>query len=306
MFFSDCSFFRKTLFHVLFRLFLFPKDAFPSQEPRGADVHEIGNSGRPARLPIASKQTTLPRLRTMRRAGDKVPGARNGARCSARSPFGDCGTRFKVDKARQPEWLQSPVLDKRTWWPLGIVTPLADIAVLRAGGDQEDDQACPCGPCPQPSVDGTRQASPTPQGDHAAVLVHMCCAVDALEGERGTLAYAAVEQDCYFVLRRGEGDVLARMLLCCLELADIGERRVVVVPDLEPAELTLDDVVLLEVEADQDFWGMIPSRRATYRDVQGAKEQSKHTRSIAHQLPRRVDSRRARLPPIPEVPRVDA
>jgi hypothetical protein len=178
--------------------------------------------------------------------------------------------------------------------------------VLRAGGDQKDDQASPCCPGPSPPVDGTRQASPVHQGVHAAVRVQMLWAVDALEGKGGTQAYAAVEQDGYLVLRRGEGDALLRMPLCSLELVDIGERRVVIVPNLEPTELTLDDLGLLEVETDLDFWGMIPSRRATYRNVQGAKVQPEHTRPIAHQLPRRVNSRRARLPPIPEVPRAEA
>ena len=110
------------------------------------------------------------------------------------------------------------------------------------------------------------------------------------------------------MLRSSDDNVLARMLLSGLELVDIGDCRVVIVPRLSPAELALDDLGLLdlEVEEEDDFWGMIPSRMATYRDVQGVKLQSERARPIASQSPRRVYSRRRRLPPIPEVPRAEA
>jgi hypothetical protein len=226
---------------------------------------------------------------------------------SASSPFGGFGTRFKVDNARQLEWLQNPVLDERTVWPMGMVTPLADDALPCrrprgrpvAGGDQEDDQASPC---PPPPVDGIREASPAPQGDHTTVRVRVCTVVDALEGEMGDWSYAAVEQDGCLVLRCSEGDVLARMPLRSLELVDIGERRVVIVPKLEPTDLTLESLGLLVVEEEGHFWDMIFSRRATYRDVQGGTLHSARAQPIIDKMSRRVDSRRARLPPIPEVP----
>ena len=193
------------------------------------------------------------------------------------SPFGEFGTRFKVHKAWQVQWLQNPALDERDVWPVGIATPLADIAVPHAG-DQED----------------------------VSVRARLVSVVDALEGERGARAYATVEQDRYLVLRRSEGDVLAQMPLCSLDLVDIGERRVVIVPHLEPAELDLDGLGLLQVEDEEGFWSMIPSQRATYRNVQGAKEQSARARPIARHLPRPAESSRRRLPPIPEIPRAEA
>ena len=224
-----------------------------------------------------------------------------------RSASSHFGTRFKVDKARQLEWLQNPAVDERDVWPVSIVTPLADVAVPGARGKQEDDQASPRSSAP---LDGTRNSSPSPKGDRATVRVRACSAVDALEGKRGVRAYATVEQDRDLVLRlrhrRTEDDVLARMPLCGLELVDIGERRVVIVPRLEPSRLALDGLFLLDVEDDKIFWGIIPSQRATYRDVQGAKLQTAQARPIAQELPRRVHSRRRRLPPIPEVPRAEA
>ena len=222
---------------------------------------------------------------------------------AAALPFGAFGTRFKVDKARQREWLQNPALDERDAWPAGIAVPLADVARPRA--DQDADQASPC---PSPPLHGTGTALPCSLGDCAAqrgARVRACSVVNALEGERGDRAYAAVE-DGDLVLRRTNGDVLARMRLSGLELVDIGERRVVIVPKLAPTEIALDGLGLLEVEEEQDFWDMIPWRRATHRNIRKAKPQSAYARPSAGKLPKRLDSRRTRLPAIPEVPRAEA
>jgi len=230
-------------------------------------------------------------------------------RRAAASPFGEFGafgTRFKVDKARQREWLQNPALEERDVWPR-VAIPLADIA---EPADQADYRAS-CPAVGSPRLGGTERALPSYLGDPAAqrgAHVRACLAVNALEGRRGAQAYATVS-DGYLVLRRTNGDVLAQLRLCGLELVDIGERRIVIVSVLAPTELTLEDLCILEMEEEQDFhafWDMMPARRATCRDIQGDKLQSALARPIAEKLPTCSDSRPSWLPTIPEVPRAEA
>jgi hypothetical protein len=143
-----------------------------------------------------------------------------------------------------------------------------------------------------------------------ATRVRACLAHHALEGQLGAPAHATVEQTggrAYLVLRRpGLGSVVAEMLLSGLELVDIGAGRVLIVPDIEPSDLTMDGVGLLTLEDAEEFWDMVHrARTATHRDIWGGKLHSPRApwRSApAHR--RRVDSPR-RLPAIPEVPRAE-
>jgi len=54
------------------------------------------------------------------------------------------------------------------------------------------------------------------------------------------------------VLLQGNGDVM-QMLRSDLEPVDIGEGRVLILPDLQPSELTLDDVCVLTLEDAEKF-----------------------------------------------------
>ena len=140
------------------------------------------------------------------------------------------------------------------------------------------------------------------------VRVRVCLAHHALEGHLGRPAHASVEQTggrAYLVLRRpGLGSVVAGMLLSGLELVDIGAGRVLIVPKIEPSDLTMDRVGFLTLEDAEDFWDMVHrARTATHRDIQGGKLHSPWTPSTRAPAHRR---RRMRLPAIPEVPRAEA
>ena len=96
---------------------------------------------------------------------------------------------------------------------------------------------------------------------------------------------------------------MAGMLLSGLELVDIGAGRVLIVPKIEPSDLTMDRVGFLTLEDAEDFWDMVHrARTATHRGIGGGKLHSPWA-PAAHR--RRVDSPR-RLPAIPEVPRAEA
>jgi hypothetical protein len=142
-----------------------------------------------------------------------------------------------------------------------------------------------------------------------ATRVRACQAHHALEGQLGAPAHVAFEKTgcpAKLVLLQGNGDVM-QMLLSDLELVDIGEGRILIVPDIEPSELTLDDVCVLTLEDAEKFWEMVHrAHTATHRDIWGDKLHSPwapSTRAPAYR--RRVDSPR-RLPAIPEVPRAEA
>jgi hypothetical protein len=140
------------------------------------------------------------------------------------------------------------------------------------------------------------------------VRVRACLAHHALEGHLGRPAHASVEQTggrAYLVLRRpGLGSVVAGMLLSGLELVDIGAGRVLIVPKIEPSDLTMDRVGFLTLEDAEDFWDMVHrARTATHRDIQGGKLHSPWTPSTSAPAHRR---QRRELPAIPEVPRAEA
>ena len=107
-----------------------------------------------------------------------------------------------------------------------------------------------------------------------ATRVRACLAHHALEGQLGAPAHVAFEKTgcpAKLVLLQGNGDVM-QMLLSDLELVDIGEGRILIVPDIEPSELTLDDVCVLTLEDAEKFWEMVHrARTATHRDIWGDK-----------------------------------
>jgi hypothetical protein len=94
-----------------------------------------------------------------------------------------------------------------------------------------------------------------------ATRVRACLAHLALEGHRGPSLHASIEHTdgcAYLVLRRpGSGAAVSQMLLSGLELVDIGKGRVLIVPDLEPSELTLDGVGVLTLMDPEEFWDMV-------------------------------------------------
>jgi hypothetical protein len=141
-----------------------------------------------------------------------------------------------------------------------------------------------------------------------ATRVRACLAHLALEGKRGPRMCASIEQTrgraCLVLRQAGSGAAVAEMLLSGLELVDIGEGRVLIVPDLEPSELTMDGVGFLTLKDPEDFWDMVHrTRTAIHRDIWGGKLQSARTPSTrAPSHPRRG----RRLPAIPEVPRAEA
>ena len=67
--------------------------------------------------------------------------------------------------------------------------------------------------------------------------------------ERAGLRPAKLAQ---LVLLQGNGDVM-QMLRSDLEPVDIGEGRVLILPDLQPSELTLDDMCVLTLEDAEKF-----------------------------------------------------
>ena len=153
--------------------------------------------------------------------------------------------------------------------------------------------------------DGLRSDGAT--APHGA-RVHASLAHLALEGQHGVPMRAAIEQTggrAYLALRQvGSGAAVAKMILIGLELVDIGEARVLIVPKLEPSELTMDGVGFLTLKDPEDFWDMVHrTRTAIHRDIWGGKLQSARTPSTrAPSHPRRG----RRLPAIPEVPRAEA
>jgi hypothetical protein len=145
-----------------------------------------------------------------------------------------------------------------------------------------------------------------------ATRVRMCLASDALEGkrviQRGPSMHASIEQTrgsaCLVLRHAGSGATEAEMPLGRLDLVDIGASRVLVVPDHEPSELTMDDVCFLTLKYPDDFWDMVHrTRMAIHRDIWGGKLHSPWTPSTRAPSHRR---RRRRLPAIPEVPRAEA
>jgi hypothetical protein len=145
-----------------------------------------------------------------------------------------------------------------------------------------------------------------------ATRVRACLAHLALDGKRGKSMLAAIEHTdgrAYLVLRSARSrEALSQMLLSGLELVDIGKDRVLVVPDIEPSELTMDGVGFLTLEDPEEFWDMVhPSAvRVTHVDVWREKLHSTPVPSQSAPADRRrVDSPR-RLPGIPEVPRAEA
>jgi hypothetical protein len=90
-----------------------------------------------------------------------------------------------------------------------------------------------------------------------ATRAHACMANRTLEGKRGAPVHVAIEKTgCPAKLAKlvlqGCGAVV-QMLLSDLELVDIGEGRVLILPDLQPSELTLDDVCVLTLEDAEKF-----------------------------------------------------
>jgi hypothetical protein len=168
-------------------------------------------------------------------------------------------------------------------------------------------------PACQSGGGGSPQACPRSDGEtHAphGLRVLACLAHQALEGQRGVLMHAAIDQTggrAYLVLRAESGAAVAEMLLIGLELVDIGEGRVLIVPNLKPSELTMDAVGFLTLEDAEEFWDMVHrARTATHRGIGGGKLRSPWAPSTsAPACRRRMDSLR-RLPAIPEVPRAEA
>jgi hypothetical protein len=144
-----------------------------------------------------------------------------------------------------------------------------------------------------------------------ATRVRACPGHLALEGHRGPSLHASIEHTdgcAYLVLRRpGSGAAVSQMPLSGLELVDIGKGRVLIVPDLEPSELTLDGVGVLTLMDPEEFWDMVHrAGAATHSDIGSCELNSPRapsTSAPAHR--RRADSPR-RLSAIPEVPRAEA
>jgi len=138
-----------------------------------------------------------------------------------------------------------------------------------------------------------------------ASLAHL-----ALEGHRGRAMLATIDQiggQAYLVLRAGPGAAVAQMILRGLELVNIGEGRVLIVPDIEPLELTMDCVGILMLDDVEEFRDMV--RRATHIGIWGGNlHLPRATSTSAAGAPalhrRRVDSPR-RMPFIPEVSRAE-
>jgi len=221
-----------------------------------------------------------------------APGALPGAR--------HFNTRFKVDRRRQSEWLADPEVRECDVWPRRQRAP--------AEADARGGQPPPAAPAHQPGGGGV----PACPGSDGATAPHgarvcACLAHQALEGQRGVPMHAAFEQTggrAYLVLRAESGAAVAQMLLSGLELVDVGEGRVLIVPDLEPSELTMDAVGVLTLEDAKEFWDMVHrARRATHRGIGDHSPWAPSTSTPAHQ--RRVDSPRS-LPAVPEVPRAEA
>jgi hypothetical protein len=145
-----------------------------------------------------------------------------------------------------------------------------------------------------------------------ATRVRACLASDALEGKRGPSMHASIEQTrggsaCLVLRNARSGETEAEMPLSRLELADIGDGRVLIVPDHVPPELlTMDDVCFLTLKYPDEFWDMVHLTRTgiqIHRDIWGGKLQSPRSPSTRAPSHRR---RRRRLPAIPEVPRAEA
>ena len=245
-----------------------------------------------------------------------APGALPGAR--------HFNTRFKVDRRQQREWLANPAVRECDVWPRPQCAP----AEADAESDARDWQPPPAAPVHLRSADcmttpplpppcapacqsgkGCLPACPGSDGatEPRGARVRACLAHQALEGQRGVLMHAAIEQTggrAYLVLRAESGAAVAQMLLSGLELVDVGEGRVLIVPDLEPSELTMDAVGVLTLEDAKEFWDMVHrARRATHRGIGDHSPWAPSTSAPAHQ--RRVDSPRS-LPAVPEVPRAEA
>jgi hypothetical protein len=160
-----------------------------------------------------------------------------------------------------------------------------------------------------------------------ATRVRACPGHLALEGHRGPSLHASIEHTdgcAYLVLRRpGSGAAVSQMLLSGLELVDIGKGRVLIVPDLEPSELTLDGVGVLTLKQPEEFWDMVHRagktaasragiwdmlRRAgtaTHSDIGSGELNSPRAPSTSAPAHRRQADSPRRLSAIPEVSRAD-
>jgi hypothetical protein len=97
------------------------------------------------------------------------------------------------------------------------------------------------------------------------------------------------------------------MLLSVLELVDIGADRVLIVPNLEPSELTMEMLGVLTLEDAEEFWGMVHrSRTSADRDTWSLKLHSPFARLTSTPARRRRVDSPMRLPAIPEVPRAES
>jgi hypothetical protein len=226
------------------------------------------------------------------------------------SPFGAFGTRFKIGSARQREWLENPMLEERDMRPPGIVTPLLQQEHEMRPRRRPRPAGSPLAGDATGTMPSARELLSLRDGkDQRGARVRVCSVADALAGEGGVPAYAAVENEggrAFATLRRsGDGEV-ERMQMSCLEVVDFGAHRVLVVPkNLDPSDLTIEDLRILELEDAVLFWEMVGrERQATYRDVSNGKPASLRLRPCAKQqrsAERRSDSLWTRLPPIPEV-----
>jgi len=255
------------------------------------------------------------------------------------SPFGAFGTRFKIDKARQKEWLKNPTLWERDMRPPGIALPVLREHEMRAvppvrraqrrtrpgieAGSASPTADAAWSPAAADGATGAPARPPLPSAlellslrdgaDQLGAHVRVCSAANALSGMEGVPAYATVENEGGHVFAKlcrigddAESDAIQRMPMCCLEVVDIGARRVVIVPNnLDPSELTMEDVYIMELQDDALFWEMLGlARQATYRDVRDGKLASPRAPPCAKQQQsagRRSDSLGTRLPVIPEV-----
>ena len=142
--------------------------------------------------------------------------------------------------------------------------------------------------------------------------VRACLAHHALEGKPGVRMHVAIEQirdRAHLVLRRaGSGAAVSEMILSALELVDVGEGRVLIVPKCEPSEVTMKRVGVLTLEDAEEFWRMVHLARTTaHRNIWEGRLHSpwapSTTSAPAHR--RRGGSPR-KLPAILEVPRAEA
>jgi len=222
-------------------------------------------------------------------------------------------TRFKVDRKQQGEWLANPAVRACDVWPRPRRAPAEDDAKCGQPPPaapahlQSDDTDCVTAP-PPPQPESPPSATEAPNG----ARVRACLAHHALEGKPGARMHATIEEiggRAHLVLRRaGSGAAVSEMILSALELVDVGEGRVLIVPKCEPSEVTMKRVGVLTLEDAEEFWCRVHLARTTaHRNIWKGKLHSPWAPSTtslpAHR--RRGDSPR-KLPAILEVPRAEA